>query len=149
MKLQTKYLVNILAIALVCLLLNPMNVQTQSGSVDEPKSMRNMLNEIEQSIQRNDIDLITPHFLKQLSLSLPGTESGVYSTNQAISILQNYFNSKHIIAFKFTTIHDRGDILYATGGGRSVSRGKQETFQVYVAFRTVHGSWMISQFNVY
>jgi hypothetical protein len=149
MKIRNYRILNYFAIGLVYLLVAPVFVQTQPQTISNENYARDILNDIEVGIQRNDVDIIAGHFLKQLSLSLPGTESGIYSTNQAISILQNYFNTLHVISFKFTTIQDRTEMPYATGGGVYVARGKKESFQVYVALRAVHGTWIVTQFNVY
>jgi hypothetical protein len=149
MELQNrKRLIYLVMMALVVLFI-PSTAGTQAHLTNTNESAQDVLNKIELGIQRNNVDLIARNFLQQLSLSLPGAESGIYSTNQAISILQNYFDNTRIISFKFTTTHNGGETPYATGGGSYISRGKKDSFQVYTALRRVHGTWIITQFNIY
>jgi hypothetical protein len=125
------------------------NAQTISKKDDNGNAVRSVFNDVENGIINNDIDLIAQHFSKQISLSVPGTESGFYSANQSISILRNYFNYRHNVSFILSTRQLTGEIPYATGAGYNTSRGKRESFQIYTALKRAHGVWIITQFNVY
>lgn len=109
----------------------------------------NVFDAIESAILGGDVKKLAPYFGKQLNLSLHSGTTGYFSSNQSYYILQNYFSSRKIISFKFTSRKLDDTSPFATGGGTSRAKGVNEILQFYVALAEVDGRWVISQFNVY
>jgi hypothetical protein len=104
---------------------------------------------IEQSILRSSLTSASSHFAQQVFVNMSGGESGYFSANQTVSILQRYFSSRSSLAFEFSRFSDTGTTPYATGRLTSTARGRRESAQVYVSLRFQDSRWVISQFNIY
>lgn len=114
----------------------------------QTEQIASIVSEIEKALQNNSVETITRYFTKKISLNLRGTESGIYSTNQAHYIVQEFFGKHKLTNFRFTT-KGTSEELFATGGGTLFIRGKRETVQVYVGLVRAGSSYLISQFNIY
>ncbi len=104
---------------------------------------------IEQSILGSSLTSASSHFARQVFVNVSGGESGYFSANQTVSILQRYFSSRSSLAFEFSRFSDTGSTPYATGRLSFIARGRRESAQVYVSLRFQDSRWVISQFNVY
>lgn len=103
---------------------------------------------IERGISRSDLESFTQYFSRQVFISLRNGESGYFSNNQAAFVVEDFFKSRRVLHFKFTTIHTDAE-PFATGGGLFLQKGNRETLQVYVALSKPDDRWLITQFNVY
>jgi hypothetical protein len=128
--------------------LKPAGVTSQEPA-KTPAYLDNLFDTIEAAILAGDVKKLAPYFGKQVNLSLQSGPSGYFSGNQSYYILQNYFSSRKILSFKFTSRKLDDTYPYATGGGTSRAKGVNEILQFYVALAEVDGRWVISQFNVY
>lgn len=130
-----------------------LNVHSQTEmlqQMDEPvDNLSKIISEIEQAVQNNSAEKLSHYFTKKISLSLRGTESGMFSANQAHYIIRDFFSKQKLTNFRFTSKGTSGDDLYATGGGALFIRGKREVVQVYIGFLKSGSSYLISQFNIY
>lgn len=108
-----------------------------------------IFHDIQNGLLAGDVKLFSKHFGRQVSIDLPTDEAGYFSNNQVTYILQNFFGSRRIIQFKFSTIDETELGPFATGGGIFMSRGRRENLQIYVALSQAGNRWVISQFNVY
>jgi len=110
---------------------------------------RKLFGIIEQSIVRSSLTSTSSHFAQQVFVNMSGGESGYFSANQTVSILQRYFSSRSSLAFEFSRFSDTGSTPYATGRLTFTARGRRESAQVYVSLRFLESRWVISQFNIY
>jgi len=104
---------------------------------------------IEQSIANSSLTSVSTHFAQQVFVNMSGGESGYFSANQTVSILQRYCSSRTSLAFEFSRFSDIGSTPFATGRLTCNSRGRRESAQVYVSLRFQDSRWVISQFNIY
>ena len=110
---------------------------------------RKLFGVVEQSILKSSLTSASPHFAQQVFVNMSGGESGYFSANQTVSILQRYFSSRSSLAFEFSRFSDTGTTPYATGRLTFTARGRRESAQVYVSLRFQDSRWVISQFNIY
>jgi hypothetical protein len=82
-------------------------------------------------------------------VNMSGGESGYFSANQTVSILQRYLSGRTSLSFEFSRYNDLGPTPYATGRLTSISRGRRESAQIYVSLRHQDSRWVITQFNIY
>ncbi|MBI4418685.1 MAG: DUF4783 domain-containing protein [Ignavibacteriales bacterium] len=112
-------------------------------------SPREIFQAVERGITSGTIGSLSPLFGKQVSMTIRGSESGVFSSAQALTILKNYFSGKKPAQFSFTRVVDGTSNPYATGRMTFVSRGNKESVQVYVSLTRQDSDWVLSQFNLY
>ena len=105
--------------------------------------------ELQNGIVAGDAAVFSDHLAKQVYLNLSDRESGFFSQNQAVYILKEYFKTRRILSFRFTTISQVEGTPFATGGGTYLRRGNPEILQVYVALKKSGDGWVISQFSVF
>jgi hypothetical protein len=111
--------------------------------------VRKLFGLIEQRIVNASIASASANFAQQVFVNLSGGESGYFSSNQTVSILQRYLSSRTSLSFEFSRFNDTGSTPYATGRLTSISRGRRESAQIYVSLRHQDSRWVISQFNIY
>jgi len=104
---------------------------------------------VEQSIVHSSLSSVSTHFAQQVFVNMPGGESGYFSANQTVSILQRYCSSRTSLALEFSRFNDIGSTPFATGRLIFISRGRRESAQVYVSLRFQDSRWVINQFNIY
>ena len=101
-----------------------------SAKVETPETI---VAGLERAILAEDAKAISQYFGKQVFLSLQGSEGSYYSSNQAQYILQDFFTTHHVIAFKFTSVNVTAPTSYATGGGKIKLKGSRAAIQVYIS----------------
>jgi hypothetical protein len=121
---------------------------TSSPSVQDPEVQR-MFRAIQDAIASGSIAVLRGYFGEQVSLNLQRIESGVYSGNQAASILGTYFEPRQTVSFFFSRTSDAVANPYATGRLTLVHKGDRESVQVYVSLSRRGSTWIVSEFNVY
>jgi hypothetical protein len=104
---------------------------------------------LQSGILSGDPTSFSEHLAKQVYLNLSDRESGFFSQNQAEYILKDYFKTRRILSFRFTTMSEVEGTPFATGGGTFLRRGTQEILQVYVALKKSGDGWVIAQFSVF
>ena len=117
---------------------------------DSPASKAGvMFRTVERGIISSDFDALAPSFGKQVSMTIRGSESGYFSSAQAVTILRNHFSSRKTLQFSFSRINESATHPYATGRLDFEVRGNKESVQVYVSLARQDSLWVISQFNIY
>jgi hypothetical protein len=111
--------------------------------------VRKLFETVERGIAGSSLTEASRHFADQVFVNMSSGESGYFSVNQSISILQRYLSSRTSLSFEFSRFSDTGSTPYATGRLSFVSRGRKESAQVYVSLRFQNSRWVVSQFNVY
>jgi hypothetical protein len=114
----------------------------QSSSIE-------ILDRIEKGIIEGKVETFGPYLGPKVSISMSGDRSGWYSTNQAYSILKNFFGMRETLSFAFTTRQESEQRAFATGGGRFVKRGTKESVQIYVMLKYIEEKWVITQIHLY
>lgn len=104
---------------------------------------------VERELMGGTVGSLAPLFGKQVSLTIRGGESGVFSSPQALNILKSWFSGKKPGHFSFTRMVDSTASPYATGRMAFVARGGKESVQIYVALLRTDAGWVLSQFNIY
>ena len=118
----------------------------ESTQTDE---VRSLFNSVEAALVAGNTRSLSPLFAKQVSMTLRGSESGFFSSAQALTILKNFFSSRKPAQFSFSKLNEAAPHPYATGRLDFVSRGSKESVQVYVSLALQDSAWVISQFNIY
>lgn len=108
-----------------------------------------MLASIESALRASSPGSLRSMFADRIAMNIRGLESGTYSVNQAISILEQYFSSRNALSFSFSRKDFSGVQPFATGRLAYNKRGARESAQVYVAFVKQETHWVVSEFNLY
>ena len=124
------------------------------GRKIQPRSIqqldvRRVFDQIERSISTSSLSSVPFSFARQVYVNITGGETGYFSQNQVVSVLQSYFVRRTPLSFEFSRYNDEGPTPYATGRLTYVVRGRRETAQVYVSLAFQDSEWVISQFNIY
>jgi len=131
---------------------------TKKDSIIDPRALvpsaqqvdvRRLFGQIEDGLLKSRLAATPVQFASQVSISIPGGESGYFSANQAASILDSYFSRRTPQSFQFSRYIDRGSNPFATGRFTFINRGQRESVQVYVSLVYQEARWVISQFNIY
>jgi hypothetical protein len=112
-------------------------------------AVRSLFGKIQHGILSASLASSPSFFANQVSVNISGGESGYYSANQVLSLLQNYFVTRKPAGFEFSRFHDLGPAPYATGRLTYNTRGNRESAQVYVSLVEQDSKWVISQLNIY
>jgi hypothetical protein len=120
----------------------------RNPAVQDPEVQR-VFRSIQEAIAKGSIPVLRGYFAEQVSLNLQRIESGVYSGNQAASILNTYFDPREPVSFSFSRMSDSVPNPYATGRLTFVHRGNRESVQVYVSLSRRGSTWVVSEFNIY
>ncbi len=105
--------------------------------------------ELEEAIARRSLGTISQHLAPQVYVSISGGESGYLSSNQALSILQNYFSQHKPLSFSFSRSSETQPTPYATGRMVFLYGGNRESAQIYVSLARQDSGWVVNQFNIY
>ena len=117
-------------------------------SVQDPEAQR-VFRSVQDAIGSGSTAVLRGYFGEQVSLNLQRVESGVYSANQAASILGTYFAPRQPISFSFSRMSDTGPNPYGTGRLTFVHKGNRQSVQVYVSLARRGSTWVVSEFTVY
>lgn len=115
----------------------------QSGEV------RSFFNTVESALAAGDVGSLSALLAKQVSMTIRGSESGFFSSAQALTILKKFFSIRKPAQFSFSRLNDSVPHPYATGRLDFVMRGSKESVHVYVSLVRLDSGWVISQFNIY
>lgn len=121
----------------------PVKQDSQAGEV------RSMFKSVEIALIAGDVKSLSPLLAKQVSITIQGSESGFFSSAQALTILKNFFSSRKPTQFSFSRMNDTVQHPYATGRLDFIHRGSRESVQVYISLTQQDSAWVISQFNIY
>jgi Domain of unknown function (DUF4783) len=122
---------------------------SQQASGAQKEDYRRLFAIIQNSLSSGNISAIVQHLAPQVQVNFRGAENGYYSANQTYYLLENYFRSRKIMGFEFTTIGESESNPYATGGANLNFRGTREYAQVYVSLARSGEKWVITQINIY
>lgn len=117
--------------------------------VPQRADVRKVFDRVEAGVFTGSVHSFSGFFSPQVRVSISGKDDGYFSANQTAAVLQNYFAALKVSSFSFSRFQEKGDNPYATGRLAFVSKGNQESVQVYVALAFHESKWLISQFNVY
>jgi hypothetical protein len=110
---------------------------------------RGLLESVQAGVSTGKIASFSQNLAPQVSLNLRGGESGSYSANQAYYVLENYFKTRKLGNFSFTTVGESESNPYATGSASYNFKGSRERVQVYVSLSLAGEQWVITQINIY
>ena len=121
----------------------------QQELVDSREDYRKLFTYIQSTLSSGNISGLAQHLAPQVQVNFRGAESGYYSANQAYYLLENYFRSRKVLGFEFSTIGESDSNPYATGGASFNFKGNREYAQVYVSLSRTGRQWLITQINIY
>lgn len=121
----------------------------QQGLVESREDYRKLFNVVQKSLNSGNVSTLAQHLAPQVQVNFRGAESGYYSASQAYYLLENYFRSRKILGFEFSTIGESDSNPYATGGASFNFRGSREYAQIYVSLSRSGRRWLITQINIY
>lgn len=121
----------------------------QERATQSRNGYRDLFAVIEKSLNNGNISALTPYLAPQVQVNIRGGESGYYSASQAYYLLENYFRSRKVLGFGFSTIGESDSNPYATGGANLNFKGTRELAQVYVSLSRSGQQWRITQINIY
>ena len=104
---------------------------------------------VQQGLASGSVGSFSQHMSSQVYVNLRGGESGYYSASQAYYLLENYFKTRKLVNFNFTTIGESDSNPYATGSAGFNFKGSREYAQVYVSLSFVGDQWVVTQINIY
>ena len=110
---------------------------------------RKIFSSVQQGLSSGNISTFSQHMGSQVYVNLRGGESGYYSANQAYYLLENYFKTRRLVNFNFSTIGESESNPYATGSAGFNEKGSRERAQVYVSLSLAGNRWVITQINIY
>lgn len=119
------------------------------GKESDAKTVETVFSHIQEGVNASDVAPFSQYLVKQVSVSVSGNETELYSATQAKLILRDFLSVRKFTGFKFSTMNLRGGMRYATGGGMYMLHGTLYRFQIYVSLSSSGGRWIISQFNIY
>ncbi len=122
---------------------------TQRAPQKSGQEYRKLFTLIQRSLASGNIAALAQYLAPQVQVNLRGAESGYYSANQAYYLLENYFRSRKVVAFEFSTVGESDSSPYATGGANFNFKGSREYAQVYVSLSREGQQWVITQINIY
>lgn len=123
--------------------------KSQQGLVESREDYRKLFTSIQRNLASGNISSLAQHLAPQVQVNFRGGENGYYSANQAYYLLDNYFRSRKILGFEFSTIGESDSNPYATGGASFNYKGSREYAQVYVSLSRTGRQWLITQINIY
>ncbi|MBI4536042.1 MAG: DUF4783 domain-containing protein [Ignavibacteriae bacterium] len=131
-------------------------IRQRQNLIDQKRSGRQVTGDyrgifegVQQGLSSGNIGVFAEHFASQVFVNLRDGESGYYSANQAYYVLENYFRSRRVMSFDFTTIGESESNPYATGSAGLSFKGTREIAQVYVSLSRAGDRWVITQINIY
>ena len=126
-----------------------LNIQNPQLRRPQQAEARKLFGQIEQVIVNASLSSSSVNFAQQVFVNMSSGESGYFSANQTVSILQRYLSGRTSLSFEFSRFNDTGSTPYATGRLTSIARGRRESAQIYVSLRHQDSRWVITQFNIY
>ena len=143
----------VLAFALVCLLLMASSSFAQEVAADSESVLseqyRAVIEDVQLGISTGNMGLVAKHFASRIAVNLRGGESGTFSSNQAYYVLQDFFKTRRIGRFEFSTFGESDANPYAAGEAELMHKGTRERAQVYVALLFDGKKYLITQLTVY
>jgi len=124
------------------------NLQQNLNSTKKVKIQSQILNEIETSIQDNDIKSLSKYFSSQPYISLINGVNGYYSSNQAYYILENFFNTFKVVSFSFEEKKAEESVSYGKGAYYYEKKGKRENAHLYITLNKAGSKWYITQISI-
>jgi hypothetical protein len=104
---------------------------------------------VAEGLSAADISRFSSRFSTQVHLTLRGGESGLFSANQAYTLLQAYVKERSTSQCSLSGGGENDATTYATGGILLTLRGRREKAQVYVALARSHDRWVITHLTIY
>ncbi len=114
--------------------------------IEEPAQAA--FDKIESSIAAGSVERLSDYFSSQMYLSLTNGISGYYSSNQAYYVLEDFFKIYRVVDFKFNSIKNGEDNVFATGLYNFIFNEKRESAQVYVSIKRAGKKWKITQLTI-
>ncbi len=119
-----------------------------SGGVSD-KHCRAIFDDVQMAISSGNVSLLVSHFAPQVDISLRGSESGTFSSNQAFYLFADFFRTRRFSRLHFSTMGEIDSNPYATGSADLLYKGNRELVQIYVALTDAGEKHMITQLNIY
>jgi hypothetical protein len=122
---------------------------------DQHPEYRTIFQSVQDGIVSGSVGTFSQFLGSQVHVNLRGGESGYFSANQAHYVLTNYFRTRRVLRFEFTTLGSAGSEPYGTGSAVMSFKGTREQVQVFVSLTLLPFSasggerWVISQVNIY
>ena len=118
---------------------------TQARTTD----VRGVFDDVQLGFTQGNVAIFSPHFHNQVRVTLHSGETGIYSSNQAYYLLQNFLRNRMPVNFAFTTYGESDNTPYGTGSASFTFQGIRQHAQVYVALASEGGRWVITHINIY
>lgn len=120
-----------------------------TGAGNQSAHLRSTFQTIENAVRAGTLGSLSPIMGKQVSMTIRGNESGLYSSAQALTILRTFFSAKKVLRFSFSRIGESTTHPYGTGTLDYSSRGAADSLQIYVSLARQDSLWVVTQFNIY
>lgn len=124
-------------------------VASTNGQTAPQRDFRVVFEEIQDGFERGNVALFSAHLASQVQVNLKGEESGYYSANHAHYVLENYFKTRKVLSFEFTSVGENDTAPYGIGRAVFGSKGNREVLQVYVSLMKANGRWAVAEINIY
>ncbi len=124
------------------------NLQQSISTGKNVKVQSIIFHDIESGISNNDVKKFSNYFSSQPYLSLINGVNGYYSSNQAYYIMEDFFNSFHVVSFRLEETKTEGAVSYGKGDYYYEKKGRREVAHVYVTLSKVGSKWYITQLSI-
>lgn len=129
--------------------LSEKNSMRSTPAIQGNPKVLEIFKKVEGGIKSGKVEIFDNEFGAMISMNITSGEHGYFSSNQASSIISNYFSNRRTVSFDFSRINDKKPTPYATGRYIYVKTGNQESMQVYISLTLQDTRWVINQFNIY
>lgn len=112
-------------------------------------AVEELFESIEKGLQSGSVTSFSENLGTQVFINISGGESGYFSANQFVSVLQNYFAHRKPLSFTFSRLNSSTTNPYATGRLSYQYKGNREYAQIYISLARRDSRWVVSQFSIY
>lgn len=123
----------------------PFSFSSQSS---EGSDVQSLFAVIEKAIQSRSIETMVPYFASIVRIGLYSEEK-LMSIGQAYAALSNFFSSRRVLSFSFSTIAVTSSLPYAIGQLRYAEKGVVHYAQVYITLGYENSHYQIIQVSIY
>lgn len=124
-------------------------LKRQNTTIETWSDSRRIFDNVQEGVSTGNIGIFSKHMAGEVYLNLRGGERGYYSANQAYYLLEDYFKTRRLVSFDFTTVGETVTNPYATGRASFNFKGSREFAQVYVSLSLSGERWVITQIKIY
>ena len=139
MKTISKYSITILLFIIMSGRISAQSVELADKSFEMVKT----------GFEKGSVNQFSQLLAGNVYLGLGGYHRGYFSSSQAYTILDEYFELFIPISFEYTKVASDSEAPYASGEFRYIYKGVKSVSKFYLALKSDNNSWTIAQLTVH